>query len=244
MLFKIVISILFLHVAFAQEQFQVLFIKGSAKVFQLGNNDKFSESKLSVKQKITTPFRIETAAKSLVLIKSATKTNKIDENSKIDFMDSQNESVVDIKQGTFLSSFNNPKKNSKSKLKIKSRTASMGVRGTTFMFYADKANKKNFLAVNEGIVSYRGENSKEEINVSMNNSITVNEKLQNLSPGQYEFQNYINWSLTETDAQLSQPQELYKSFEKIWSEHKKEQEFLWKNRNEDMNKKWKSMSKN
>lgn len=243
MLVKIIFILCLSFVGFAEESFHVFFVKGKASVFILNAKGQFEESSLRPKMTVKTPFRIVTYSNSLVVIKSKTKTNKIESDSKIDFMESEDISHIDIKQGTFLSNFLNSNKSNKSRLIIKSRTASLGVRGTTFAFYADKNSDKNFLSVKEGVVSYQAKNSNQDVEVSRDNSVTLNERLQNLKPNSYEFQKYINWNLEDTSQPMDQPKSLYTSFNKVWSEYKKEQEFLWENRNKEMNDKWKSMSK-
>ncbi|EQC46678.1 sigma factor regulatory protein, FecR/PupR family [Bacteriovorax sp. Seq25_V] len=229
---------------FANEVYSVLYFKGDVTAYTLNEKKGFVPSKVREKQTLATPFRIETGSNSLIVIKSKSKTNKIDSKSKIDFMETGKDAVVDVKYGSILTRFINKRKLKGYEMKIKSRTAAMGVRGTTFIYYSEPRTGKNFLAVDEGAVSYKGKNSNNEVGVNKKQSIISNSDFKNLAPKDYAFQRHINWELEVGRNTLSQPEALYESFNRVWEEHKKDQEFTWQKRNKDMENKWKSMSKN
>lgn len=237
----------FAHFYIFAESYNVFYLQGTAKAFLDGKKDaqgKVQTQSLKLKDQLETPFTIKTGNNSVLIIRSKTKINKIAANTIIEFKENKNKSEFNISSGGFVTRFTKPKNMQvNNDIVINSRSASLGVRGTTFMYHVDKKSQKNFLSVKEGVVAYQGINSQDEIEVAKGLSAISNKNNQNLEPRSYEFQEHINWDLEDTSKDLSQPQKLYSSFEKVWNKYKEEMEFTWKNRNKEMEDKWKTWKK-
>lgn len=223
------------------EPLKALVVKGKVYVRAPGK-DKFSTLKKG--DEVVSKSIIKTEENSLALLKNSTMTTKVIQRSMIKITISKSgKAAATIGNGGALFRYlKGPKSSKRAGLKIKTKTASLGVRGTTFMVYSGEKNN-SILSVKEGSVDFRGKSSLSDINVGAGNSTMTNQQNKNLKPRDFGLQEKINWALKK-DEPLEQPKEFFSAAEKMWQQYKKEQEFIWKSYKNEQEQKWKNFINN
>jgi hypothetical protein len=217
------------------------FIKGNV---QVSRNSKSFE-KVQKGAVLISGDTIKTGSRSLAIVKSPRTSFKIMQNSQMTLVFKKNgKQVVDLQRGGALIKLNKSLKKSLSSdaLTVRTKTASVGVRGTTFMTYSGKENQ-SILSVKEGLVDFKGQQSGKAVKVGAKKSTMTNKNNQNLKPRSFGLQSKINWSFDPKD-DLSQPKEFFTHTERIWSKYKEEQEFIWNNYKKEQNDTWKKFINN
>ena len=94
------------------------------------------------------------------------------------------------------------KKNSKSKHRVQSKNATLGVRGTKFFVSSEKSKKKIWMCVNEGEVSvFPSNNFKKYVIVKAGEGVVVDsDKLPEVK--KYKWTKKLNWKFSGTYEQL------------------------------------------
>lgn len=232
---------LFLMVSLNAQPLKALVVKGDVYVRAPGKK-KFSRLKKG--QSVESRSLIKTEKNSLALLKNSTMTTKVIQNSLVKIVSSKKgKSSATISAGGALFRYlKKAKSSSRSGLKVRTRTASVGVRGTTFMVYSGEKNN-SILSVRKGSVDFRGKSSLSDVNVGAGNSTMTNQRNKNLKPRDFGLQDKINWTLKD-DGPLEQSKEFFTATEKLWEQYKKEQEFIWKSYKNEQQQKWNNFINN
>lgn len=218
---------------------KVALVKGVAKI-------RRGKETLEVKQGmvVNNGDIISTERRSLVVINSKASTYKIAPNSelRIDLSDKDVMSA-DMKVGTVVINFAREKisQTSFGKMKIKTPTASLGVRGTRFFAHVGDKNKNSVLSVESGSVAFeQGGDAEHTLIVEKNSSSMTNVKGEVIEARQLGFEDKINWKVEveEKDGSLEHDPALMSALEKVWDMYKKENAANWKKRSEDMEDRW------
>lgn len=133
---------------------------------------------------------IKTGAKSLAILKNDRETLKIQENSEIVYQPGNNpakdETIIDLKLGGIISAIN------KKQFKIKTKSSSMGVRGTQFFASVDDQDKV-WMCVNEGSVEVQTEkNPSTMVNAGLGVFVTGG---KTSPPKAFAWTKKINWEM-------------------------------------------------
>ncbi len=219
----------------------LVFIKGNVQVSQNSKTFKKVQKGTILKSGDT----IRTGDRSLAVVKSPRTSFKLIQNSEMTLVFKRNgKQVVDLERGGALIKLNKSLKKALSSdaLTVRTKTASVGVRGTTFMTYSGKENQ-SILSVKEGLVDFKGQRSGKAVKVGAKKSTMTNKNNKNLKPRSFGLQSKINWSFDPKD-DLSQPKEFFTHTERLWSKYKEEQEFIWKNYKKEQNDTWKNFINN
>jgi hypothetical protein len=212
-------------IVYSQELVGVcLFVKGNAFV-------KNEKTKLELKKgmKIYPGNSILLDHGSLSIIKFPMQTMKILENTEIS-VDSlkTDDSKFKLTIGGIIVEQTKQKLknlNNDSALKIKTPSASLGVRGTTFFAFAG-TKKQTVMSVENGSVYFKGKSSDREVPVELNTSIMTNESDKNIRPRSFGFENDINFNLDPVkDVEVKAS--LFSRLEKEWQTYAKEEEYRW-----------------
>lgn len=122
------------------------------------------------------------------------------------------------------------------KFEVKTKSAAMGVRGTTFFAYVNKDNpNQTSMSVKEGVVDVRnGDSEKDKVSVkeSMSTFALDSKDAKNImEPSKQTWQEKINWELSpEGGKDLMQPSALFDEIEKKykeWQEDIKKKKEAW-----------------
>ena len=221
---------------------KIMFLKGESNLLR-----KDKTLKLSKGMKVFNGDTIVTGESGLVIVKSKASTYKISKNSHLK-LDLRVKEIINsnIIYGSVVVEF--MKENldvSKGKtLKIKTRSASFGVRGTKFFTYVDSKNKNSVLSVEHGKVAFKGANSKKERLVRKNKSSMTNKNDKDLKPRKFGFEKQINWNLSEKKGSLKHKKGLFLALSKTWNKYKDENTKKWKKNTDNMNNLWNNFNKN
>ncbi len=237
------ILIIFLNtgLVFAVDNFELrcIHIKGQVNINRKNiNKPLLKNTMLQIGDVITTEKG------SIALLKSPQQAIKISEQSSFQVTDiNKNNQTFTLNSGAIVVSkirklmldalINKAKDPS---LVIKTRTAAIGIRGTTFFVYKG-INDQTVLNVNQGLVAFQGTASEKELLVAKDSSTMTNEKNQNLKPRKFGFEDKINYSLDPKE-KLESSSDLYTTIEATWSKYKKEQEVAWQKQVDSETKKW------
>ena len=224
---------------------------------------QFSKGKVQVERKgmnlrVKLPFKlidqdkIRVGKKSLAIVKSRASTVKISELSTY-ILDLSEPEILSgtLSKGALvvqflrskLSKIKKTKKSGPEKtLTIKTRTASIGVRGTKFFTYSG-ASSGSILTVEHGVVDFKGNKQKKFTQLEKDMSSLTNENSEVLRPRKFGYENKINWEIDDSEnGKLEHDKELYSQLEKLWKMYKEEQVKAWKEQKTNMNAKWNNMN--
>lgn len=184
---------------FSKEAGKVLFVKGS--VYQITNDKKMILKKgdtLFDKSKIVTT---ENSIGVISLI-DGTKV-KINKNSKVQIKLGKIPKVALYKGSSFFNVLKSKLIN-KTKFKVVTKTASLGVRGTEFFVSYGKDPKKKdvWMCVNEGLVSVKAKDSKFEKLVKEGEGVHISDSKNVSDPAKLPWTKKLNWKLSPTEGSL------------------------------------------
>ncbi len=131
--------------------------------------------------------------------------------------------------------------NNNSALKIKTPSASLGIRGTTFLAYAGE-KKQTVLSVNEGSVHFLGNLSSQEVAVPPQTSMMTNDEEKNIRPRAFGFEKDINFNLNHT-SNIEMKSDLFSKIEKEWQAYAKEEEYRWEEHKKNDESVWNEWKK-
>jgi len=183
---------------------QVLLLKGKVTL----NNKPLVKS-----DTIHQGDRIKTSSSSLVLLKFSTGTTlKINQNSQIEIsllQISSNSTLISlIKGSTFFKK--NPKV--KGKLNVKTKFASMAVRGTQFFVsYGKKSIDDIFMCVNKGSV-WVASGQKRRALVNQGEGVNISSNKLISKPTFLPWTKDLNWSLNPKDKTLENSAEIEEKY--------------------------------
>ena len=184
---------------------------------------------------------------SLAVFKFKNQTIKINENTKVRLIDLDS-SHAEVRLGyggviihQLKSKFNEINKSNYPALIVSTKTASMGIRGTTFFVYNGE-HEQTALNVLEGTVGFKSLASNDELNVTNQQSSMSNSTNKNLKPRKFGFEDKINYNL-DPDKNLESDKVLVSMIEEEWKNYKDEQEFLWKAKKSEENDQWENWKK-
>ncbi len=183
---------------------------------------------------------IKTEKEQMLILKSDASTYKISQNSFIKLDLSESDIIQsEIAWGTSVINFTRDAiKNKKIEaLKIKTKSASLAVRGTTLFAHVEK-NGELTTSVNHGHVESSQEGN-EIIDIRDGQSIMLSAKKGGESATALGFEKHINWNLDSNSEDLSHPEALFSSIRQKWEDYKKENEMKWDAYKRDMDNKWK-----
>ncbi len=220
---------------------KVLYIKGDT---QFKSPEARTFSSLRKSQKVPNGSIISTGKNSLALLKNKAMTIKVMQSSLLKIDTKLEQSDVSLQRGGSLIHFLKKKRRASGapELRVKTKTASIGVRGTTFMVYT-QPKKHSILSVKEGTVDFQGHSSQSALSVETGKTTMTNQMSQNLRPRNFGLQKLINWNLSP-DKPLSQREEFFSAAEQTWQQYKSEQEFIWKQYKNEQEQKWKNFINN
>lgn len=194
MFYRFIIVLLLLLSQHIMAQGKILFLKGEAKL----NGKELSRSTI-VKQGDT----IKTAPSSLILIKFATgSTLKVNQSSELKvsiLKPKANATLITlIKGSTFFKK--NPKV--KGKLNVKTKYATMAVRGTQFFVsYGNKSKDDIFMCVNNGTVLVTSSTNKGKL-VHSGEGVSISNEKKISKPIFLPWTKDLNWSLDPQNKNL------------------------------------------
>ncbi len=216
------------------------FTKGLVSIERDGSSLAVKKSDLIQKNDV-----IRVGPASLAVLSLTNATIKLEENSQIKLDDNQlaYDTNIEIDFGTLLINKikNHLKNQKKSKVHIKTKYASMGIRGTTLFVYQGK-QPQTTLSVQEGEVEYIAKNSKDSIAVRDNMSVMNNIEIKNLKPRIFGFEKKINFNL-DPSKNLNSQNDLINTIEESWNNYKNEQEHQWNQKKLDENNTWENWKK-
>lgn len=179
---------------------------------------------------------------------------KITENSKV-LIDENSFKLKDgkqglltqvyIKVGSVVVDFANTDK-AKRKMKVNSRYASLGVRGTNFFTHVTN-NDQLSMAVNHGEVMVDSNVSQLAIPVKGGEGTITNQDNRLIKPRKFSWHEKINWNTDPKHGELNMPNDLFKEIEKQYQQYKNEQEMQFKNYQDTQQRKldkWKDFNEN
>ncbi len=184
---------------------------------------------------------IRTGKKDLIILKSQASTYKVSPMSFIK-LDLREKELInsELAWGTVVINFTKSAiKNHKSKaLKIKTKSASLAVRGTKLFTFVEK-NGETTTSVEHGHVDSYEKNNDQATTIRDGQSVMLSSTKRSSKVKKLGFEKYINWSLDKTSESLDHPTELFDSIRQQWENYKKESQKSWDSYKEGMNKKWK-----
>ena len=129
-------------------------------------------------------------------------------------------------------------------LTIKTRSASIAVRGTKFFTY-NSLSSGSILTVEHGVVDFKGNKQKEYTKLEKDMSSLTNANLEILKPRKFGFENHINWEVDDYENnKLEHHEKLYSKLENIWKNYKDEQVKVWNDQKNEMQDIWNNMYEN
>jgi len=244
-MFKFLIVSLLFSKAYSADlhQMKCIYTKGKVSVIHEGISKTLLKNDI-----LNVGDSVITDANSLAVVKLPTETIKVNESSSFKLAESNaindvlvldlGAIIVHKLKKKLIDSLNETEqvKNKKASLIIKTHSASIGVRGTTFFAYSGK-NDQTVLSVDEGVVAFKGSSSEQEVMVNENNSTMTNEDNKNLEARKFGFEDKINYAL-DPNEKLECKSDLYVSIENTWQKYKKEQEAAWKKQVDSETDKW------
>lgn len=239
LVYLISFSSLFLCTQSFAQKIGVIYIKGEVLVGDKGKKLKPAKKNMT----LSTGQIIKTGESGLALLKNDSMTIKVMKNSTMILSLGKSSNTLTVPRGgAVLRYVKKGLAQGKVGLKVKTKTASLGVRGTTFMVYSrEKSN--SILSVRKGDVDFQGNGSDQVVSVGSSKTAMTNIEQKNLRPRNFGLNDKVNWDLKEGD-DLSQPSAFYSHVEKMWQQYKKEQEVKWNNYKSDQDKKWKNFINN
>jgi ferric-dicitrate binding protein FerR (iron transport regulator) len=127
------------------------------------------------------------------------------------------------------------------KLKVQSKIAAIGVRGTEFFVYAEA--DKQMTTLREGKLEMIAARSAATLKFDSGLTVATNVKKQLIRPKKFIWQEQINWSTNESSKDLLQPEGLFSKVAASWNRYKDEQEFRYREYTKDMENKLNNWNK-
>ncbi len=233
---------LFPSSAYATQEIYAPFIKGKPQLLRgkeisiITKNTRFQHNDI-----------IKTRKNELLIMKSQASTYKITPHSfvKLDLSVSEiiqsevawGSVVVHFAKDLLSESNNESSKKEIVELKIKTKSASLGVRGTTLFTYVEKSGETT-TSVEHGHVNLA--QKEQSIDIRDGQSLMVSGVVKNKKAESLGFEKHINWSLDEKGGKLDHPAQLFESIQKKWDDYKQENQKTWESYKDGMNKKWRN----
>lgn len=237
-----IILILFFSLSSFANEGSLVFIKGQV-LYKKNGQKNYKEAKKGLR--VFSGDAIKTGETGLAIIKAPELTVKLMKNSRIRlaFKD-ENKTYGRLSRGGAVFELMKSKivKGNHDRLQIRTKTASIGVRGTTFMAFNGK-EKNSVLTVKEGEVLFQGEASERSISVGKSQTTLTNVENKTLRPRSSSLVDEVNWSF-DTKKDLGQTDKFYSQVEKVWQMYKKEQEVAWKDYKKENEEVWNNFINN
>ncbi len=196
-----ILFVLFITISLnAKEVGEVLFVKGVVKIKQ---NEK--QIQAAKGQRFINRSLIETGNNALAVISLVDGSKiKLNKNSKIVIsVSSKSPTKVGIFKGSSFFNVLKSKISSKDKFIVKTKNASIGVRGTEFFVSYGKDNAKDaWMCVNEGRVSVTPKDGKESVSVKAGEGVQIIGKKRVTKPKPLAWTRKLNWRLNSQDGDL------------------------------------------
>lgn len=236
-LFFFCASLIFSNQAFAIiSEGKCIYVKGNVFFERAGIKEALVKNTIIKENDL---IRVE--SNSMAILKFKHQTVKIQETSRIQISNIEEEyTKISLESGGLI--INQMKRklkdfvNEKPPLEIKTASASMGIRGTTFFAYQGDQNQ-TILSVKEGKVEFLAKNSNKNILVIDGNSSMSNEELKNLKPRIFGFEKEINYNLNPKK-NLESGAGLKSALEATWNKYKSEQEAKWLDKKKTEESQW------
>ncbi len=176
---------------------------------------------------------LKTGSHSIALIKVVanlqkriiTSMVKVGQRSQLKILPFKDIPQIKLDSGNLVVKVFNLQKSKLLKLKVTSRVAALGVRGTEFFVYADK--QKQFTTLREGELEMIGAHGRDKLRFNAGVTVATNEQQQLIRPRKFAWQKQINWKLSGKARELYQPVELFTAIELSWQKYKQEQQFIY-----------------
>ena len=186
---------------------------------------------------------IVTQKKSVALVKlvnkdaTVTSVVKILQNSKMRLKMLRDVASANVSIGGLIVHVTNKLKteDDRVKFKLRTRTASLGVRGTKF-FSCYGPEHSTVTTVDEGVVRIKGKGSN-RLSLKAGMGTSTNSKGRLIKPRELKLRKIINWNMNNETGSLFQDLAVFKEINKAWSKYKDEQEFRYKEYKKDLKKK-------
>lgn len=194
-LLKIIILSMISFFSFAQVG-QILHQKG--EVFILRANKEI-QSKKNIELKLSDS--IVTKKNAIAIVKlSDLSIIKINENSSIkitNLLDNKSPTTIELNEGSSFFKVDKSRKTNTDKLLIKTRTASLGVRGTTFFTAVlnTKTESDTWMCVEEGEVVAKNINTRESKVVKTGEGLKISTEAKLQNPRFLPWTKGLNWEL-------------------------------------------------
>lgn len=237
----LLILILLSFSTFAEEKGNLVYFKGTVHLRKKGQkNYKEVEKGMT----INSGDVVKTGSDGLAIVKSPELTIKVMKSTKLKVYFKKNDktSAWITKGGAVFNLMKSKLKKPHERLQVRTRSASIGVRGTVFMAYSGQ-EKNSILSVQSGKVSFQGYSSERALLVGANSSTLTNQNKENLRPRNFGLVKRINWNF-DTKKNLKQSDEFYSYAENLWKAYKKEQEVQWKNYKKEQEEVWNNFINN
>jgi hypothetical protein len=202
-MFKILLMMSLITPTLARDIGKVIFVKGRVTISH--ENKKTTVKKDFIIQEKST---FETFRKSLVVIslKDGSKI-KLNELSKLAVSvpkDKRSPTKTGLYKGSSFFKVIKNKFIKRSKFIVKTKNASLGVRGTQFFVsYGKKVNSKDsWMCVNEGLVSVRPKSSKKEVLVKSGEGVHIKDNKNLTPPKSLPWTKKLNWSFDRKSGKL------------------------------------------
>lgn len=202
-MFKILLMMSLMAPVIARDIGKVIFVKGKVTI----SHDKkksFIKKGFIIQNKTT----LETMKNSLVVLslKDGSKI-KLNELSKLAVSvpkDKNSPTKTGLYKGSSFFQVLKSKLIKKNKFIVKTKNASLGVRGTQFFVsYGKKINSKDsWMCVNEGLVSVRAKSSKKEVLVKSGEGVHIKDNNNVTPPKSLPWTKNLNWSFDSRKGNL------------------------------------------
>lgn len=242
---KFFILSVFLFVTYSTQASKgtLVFFKGKVQIHRSGQ-----PLKVKKKMKLKSGDIITSGKRSMAIVKSKFATIKVMQKSRIllDFPKNKELDATIDKGGAVVKFIrklktSNREKRPEEQVTVRTRTASMGVRGTTFMAFVGK-DENSILSVKKGLVKFQGNASQKGLEVAKNLSTMTNKNSQTITQKNYGIVNKVNWEMDDMSKDLFQSNKLFSHLDKVWKNYKHAQEVKWSDYKGTQDKKWKNWS--
>lgn len=191
-----IISLSLIHFISLANIGQILHQKGEVKILR---GDREIHSKRNAE--LFTSDIIVTKENAIAIIKLQDLTIiKINKNSSLkitNLLSEKKPTIIELNEGSSFFKVNKAKKTSTDKLVIKTRTAALGVRGTTFFTAVlnTKSASDTWMCVQEGEVIAKNNNTKEVKTVKTGEGLKISSEAKLQDPRFLPWTKGLNWNL-------------------------------------------------
>ena len=206
----ILLLLFFVFTNIASAGGKLIYAKGQVQVLSKASKSKmFQKIKKGTVLKIGDIVRTRKDSIAILSLDGGSKL-KLNPNSAVTIKNTKknNEEVFLNKGSTFISVLKTKlNKKTKPKFKLKTKTVSMGVRGTSFFAsYGTKKEKKVrrdiWMCVNEGLVEVTNIKSKQKVQVKAGEGVKVAKGNKISEPKPLEWTKKLNWNMDATKGDL------------------------------------------